>query len=260
MKRWIIALLLPLGLLGQNAQALLEMKAPTSLVTDFSNVLSANDKAFLENKLLDYADTTSTQISIVIIGSTGGDDINLVTAEIAQLWKIGQDGKDNGCLILVATNDRSLSIQNGYGLEPYLTDFTSKMIIENDILPFFKQGSYAKGLDVGTNSIIEVLAGSYEGNGGRSIKNSRRGRSIGKLILFIVMIIIYMSRRGGNGGGGNGGGRYSLGMGPLLWGMGMGHTMGGGGFSGRSSGGFGGGGFGGFGGGSFGGGGASGSW
>jgi len=56
MKRWIIALLLPLGLIGQNAQALLEMKAPTSLVTDFSNVLSANDKAFLENKLLDYAD------------------------------------------------------------------------------------------------------------------------------------------------------------------------------------------------------------
>jgi len=258
MKRWIIALLLPLGLIGQNAQALLEMKAPTSLVTDFSNVLSANDRAFLENKLLDYADTTSTQISIVIIGSTGGDDINLVTAEIAQSWRIGQDGKDNGCLILVATDDRSLSIQNGYGLEPYLTDFTSKMIIENDILPFFKQGSYAKGLDVGTNSIIEVLAGSYEGKGGRGKKTSRQGRSIGKLILLVVMIIIYMSRRGG--GGGNGGGRYRSGMGPLLFGMGMGHTMGGGGFGGGSSGSFGGGSFGGFGGGSFGGGGASGSW
>ena len=260
MKRWIIALLLPLGLIGQNAQALLEMKAPTSLVTDFSNVLSANDRAFLENKLLDYADTTSTQISIVIIGSTGGDDINLVTAEIAQSWRIGQDGKDNGCLILVATDDRSLSIQNGYGLEPYLTDFTSKMIIENDILPFFKQGSYAKGLDVGTNSIIEVLAGSYEGKGGRGKKTSRQGRSIGKLILLVVMIIIYMSRRGGNGGGGNGGGRYRSGIGPLLFGMGMGHTMGGGGFGGGSSGSFGGGSFGGFGGGSFGGGGASGSW
>ena len=260
MKRWILALLLPLGLLGQNAQALLKMKAPTSLVTDFSNVLSANDKAFLENKLLDYADTTSTQISIVIIGSTGGDDINLVTAEIAQSWKIGQDGKDNGCLILVATDDRALSIQNGYGLEPYLTDFTSKMIIENDILPFFKQGSYAKGLDVGTNSIIEVLAGSYQGKGGRGKKTSRQGRSIGKLILLVVMIIIYMSRRGGNGGGGNGGGRYRSGMGPLLFGMGMGHTMGGGGFGGGSSGSFGGGSFGGFGGGSFGGGGASGSW
>ncbi|MDE0985939.1 MAG: TPM domain-containing protein [Schleiferiaceae bacterium] len=260
MKRWIIALLLPLGLIGQNAQALLEMKAPTSLVTDFSNVLSANDRAFLENKLLDYADTTSTQISIVIIGSTGGDDINLVTAEIAQSWRIGQDGKDNGCLILVATDDRSLSIQNGYGLEPYLTDFTSKMIIENDILPFFKQGSYAKGLDVGTNSIIEVLAGSYEGKGGRGKKTSRQGRSIGKLILLVVMIIIYMSRRGGKGGGGNGGGRYRSGMGPLLFGMGMGHTMGGGGFGGGSSGSFGGGSFGGFGGGSFGGGGASGSW
>ena len=260
MKRWIIALLLPLGLIGQNAHALLEMKAPTSLVTDFSNVLSANDRAFLENKLLDYADTTSTQISIVIIGSTGGDDINLVTAEIAQSWRIGQDGKDNGCLILVATDDRSLSIQNGYGLEPYLTDFTSKMIIENDILPFFKQGSYAKGLDVGTNSIIEVLAGSYEGKGGRGKKTSRQGRSIGKLILLVVMIIIYMSRRGGNGGGGNGGGRYRSGMGPLLFGMGMGHTMGGGGFGGGSSGSFGGGSFGGFGGGSFGGGGASGSW
>lgn len=259
MKRWILLLLFPIGLWGQNAQDLLQRSAPKKLVSDYSDVLSAREEAYLENKLLDYADSTSTQIAIVTVATTGGDNINLITAEIAHHWQIGQNGKDNGCLILLASDDREISIQNGYGLEPYLTDFTSKQIIENDILPYFKQGSYVKGLDAGTTSIIQVLAGSYEGSGGRgSSKKSVRARDVVRVIIILIIIVFYISSRGGRGGGG-GGRRY--GAGPFWWGMGTGYTMGGGGFGGRSSGGFGGGGgFGGFGGGGFGGGGASGSW
>jgi uncharacterized protein len=242
---------------GQYTGAKENWPAPKKLVTDAVGVLSRGEVRYLENKLLDYADTTSTQIAIVVIESTGGDEINLFTAELAEQWKIGQAGKDNGCLILLAASDREISIQNGYGLEPYLTDAVSRMIIENEIIPAFKAGDYAAGLDRGTTAIMKVLAGTYEGKGGRSAKSGKRKLPMG-LIIIIILAISYFR----NGGGGGGGRRYRSGMGPFWWGFGSGYTMGGGhrggGFGG--SGGFGGGGFGGFGGGSFGGGGASGSW
>lgn len=254
MKRWILLLLLPISLVGQNAQDLLDTPAPKQLVSDYSDILSPNEEAYLENLLLNYADTTSTQIAIVTVETTGGDNINLITAEIAANWKIGQQGKDNGCLILVASGDREISIQNGYGLEPYLTDFTSKQIIENDILPQFKAGSYFKGLVAASNAIFEVLNGTYEGKGGRSSSNGISNRYYRKLIFIIIFIIIYRisNSRGGGGGG------YRTG--PFGWGMGSaGYTMGSMGRSG-GGGGFSSGGFGGFGGGGFGGGGASGGW
>ena len=252
--RWIFLLLLPITLFGQNAQDFgYSTTEPTGF--GFSDILSERGR-YLENLLLDYADTTSTQIAIVTVATTGGDNINLITAEIAANWKIGQQGKNNGCIILVASDDREISIQNGYGLEPYLTDFTSKQIIENDILPQFKAGSYFKGLVAGSNAIFEVLNGTYEGKGGRSSGNRSRKKNFGKLLVLIIFIIIYLSRNSRDGGGGGG---YRTG--PFWWGMGSGYTMGSMGRSGGyNSGGFGGGGFGGFGGGGFGGGGASGSW
>ena len=108
---WILLLLLPISLFGQNAQDLLDTQPPKRLVSDYSDILSPEEEAYLEDLLLDYADTTSTQIAIVTVETTGGDNINLITAEIAAHWKIGQQGKDNGCLILVASGDREISIQ-----------------------------------------------------------------------------------------------------------------------------------------------------
>lgn len=250
MKRWILLLLFPVSLFAQNAQDLLNAPAPKRLVSDYSDILSSQEEAYLENLLLDYADTTSTQVAIVTVATTGGDNINLITAEIAANWKIGQQDKDNGCLILVASEDREISIQNGYGLEPYLTDFTSKQIIENEILPQFKAGSYFKGLVAGSNAIFEVLNGTYEGKGGRAAGGRSKKRNFFKLLILIFVLISYLGRN--NRGGGRG-----FRTGPIFWGTGAGYTMGGGG---RSSGGFSSGGFGGFGGGGFGGGGASGSW
>ena len=244
MNRWILLLLFPLSLLGQNAQDLLNTQPPKRLVSDYSDILSSKEEAYLEKLLLDYADTTSTQIAIITVETTGGDNINLITAEIAAHWKIGQRGKDNGCLILVASGDREISIQNGYGLEPYLTDFTSKQIIENDILPEFKAGSYFKGLVAGSDAIFEVLNGTYEGKGGRSSGNRTRKKNFGKLLVIILVLIMRFKLRG-NG---------VYGTGTFIGGTRSGYTMGGsGGFTSR-------GGFGGFGGGGFGGGGASGGW
>ena len=242
MKRWILLFLLPISLFAQNAQDLLNAPAPKQLVSDYSDILSPKEEAYLEKLLLDYADTTSTQIAIVTVETTGGDNINLITAEIAANWKIGQQGKDNGCLILVASGDREISIQNGYGLEPYLTDFISKQIIENDIIPQFKAGNYFKGLLAGSNAIFDVLNGTYDGNGGRG-RNSKSLKDDWPFILLIIILIIILNRMQRSGGT------------PFVR-TGPGYTYG---HLGRSTG-YGGGGFGGFGGGGFGGGGASGGW
>lgn len=256
MIRWLLLfLLVPLWGFNQSTDVS-NWKATKHLVTDAAGVLNQEEETYLENKLLDYADSTSTQIAVLTIKSTGGDNINLFAAELAEKWSIGNKGKDNGCLILVAVEDREISIQNGYGLEPYLTDLNTKLIIENDILPKFKQGDYSGGIDAGTTAIIQVLSGTYDGSAGRTTEQEPGGKIL-RILILIALVIFVMSRRGGNGGGGH---MRRIG-GPFWWYTGSGYTMGGGSRGGFGSGGsFGGGGFGGFGGGSFGGGGASGSW
>lgn len=220
------------------------------LVNNYTSVLKDSQEAQLERKLRDYADSSSTQICVVIIETTSGEDPNLYAAELGEEWGVGQKGFDNGMVILVAVEDRNIAIQNGYGLEPYLTDLRSQQIIDQYILPRFKEGNYYAGLDQGTNQVFKLLNGTFEGKPARPSKKKKRSS---RFIFLIIIAIIILSRifkgRGGRGGGIGRGAAYG------------GYWMGGLGGHSHSSGGFGGGGgFGGFGGGSFGGGGASGSW
>ena len=90
---------MPFGLFAQNAQDLLDTPIPNKLVSDFSDILSPQEEAYLENLLLDYADTTSTQISIVTVATTGGDNINLITAEIAANGKSVKKAKTMDALL-----------------------------------------------------------------------------------------------------------------------------------------------------------------
>lgn len=247
-KNYILLLLIIVGS-SLLAQEFPEKKHPPVLVSDYVNLLTNGERVTLERKLVTYTDTTSTEIAIVIINSTEGIEINQYAVELAHEWGIGRKGKDNGCIILVAVKDRKLSIQNGYGLEEYLTDYQSKLIIENDITPYFKQGNYYKGLNSGTDAIFKTLAGTYQGSGTR-----RPGdKNYIPLIVIAIIVLIFMFSKNKGGGGNGGRGSSSI----FFFPIGGGHTYGGGGFGG---GGFGGGGFGGFGGGGFGGGGASGGW
>ncbi|QCW98836.1 TPM domain-containing protein [Aggregatimonas sangjinii] len=232
-------------------------------VYDYVNLLSENQKQRLEQKLIRYSDSTSTQIVVAIIASTKGEDIDYLGAQWGQKWGIGQDGKDNGVLVLLARNDRRIAISTGYGVEGALTDAMSRRIIQNIIIPQFKQNNYYGGLDAGSDAIFEALNGEF--NEDRSFENGN-GFSLAPFLPFIIffIILIILSRRNRRGGGRNGGRRSS---GLDLWDIiilsNMGRSSGSGGFGG-SGGGFGGGsggGFGGgFGGGGFGGGGASGGW
>jgi len=237
------------------AQTLPEKPNPPKLVNDFAGVMQSGEVAVLEQKLVAFNDSNSTQIAVVTIKSIEGYDIADYAFKLGEKWGIGQKGKDNGILILVAPNDRKVFIATGYGAEEYVTDAMARRIIEQKFKPSFKNNNYYQGLEAGTNDIIDLLTGKFKAEP-QQLKNKGKGSFL-KIIIILVIIILLIKIFGGGKGGG---GRTFNSAGPIFWG-GMGGF--GRGFGGGSSGGFGGGGgggFGGFGGGSFGGGGAGGSW
>ncbi|WNH11229.1 TPM domain-containing protein [Thalassobellus suaedae] len=227
-------------------------------VYDYSNLLSSAQKSSLEQKLIKYSDTTSTQIVIAIINSTEGENINFLGAQWGQEWGIGQEKEDNGILILLAKNDRRIAINTGYGIEHLLTDALSKRIIERDIIPYFKKGDYYGGLNRGTDAIFEVLNGEYQGTRKSNTKFPTELIFILFFIFIIILISISKNRRGGGGNRGNRSGGIDILEAIILSNMGRGNYRRGssGGFGSSGGGGFGGG----FGGGGFGGGGSSGGW
>jgi uncharacterized protein len=233
-------------------------------VYDYVNLLTPAEKSSLEQKLIKYSDTTSTQIVVAVIASTNGENINYLGAQWIKAWGIGQAKIDNGILIILAKDDRKIGINTGYGVEHLLTDAMSKRIIEYDIIPFFKQDDYPGGLNKGADAIFEVLKGEYQGTRKTSDQNEFPTEII-FIIIFIFIVILISISKNKRGGGGNRGNRSEIRdifEAIILSNMGRGNYRGGGGFGGgNSGGGFGGGGFGGgFGGGSGGGGGASGGW
>ncbi|MDG5492726.1 YgcG family protein [Psychroserpens sp. SPM9] len=240
-------------------------------VYDYVDLLSATEKNNLEQKLIRYSDTTSTQIVVAIIATTKGENIGLLTPKWAHKWGIGQAKEDNGVFILLARDDRKIWISPGYGVEDRLTAGITGELTRNVIIPQFKRGDYYQGLNQGADAIFEVLNGKYQG--------TRQGDSSDSVfpVLFIIFMIFFFiifiiaitkNRRGGgnNGSGGNRTNGTSILDAIILSNMGRGSygsgSSSGGIFGGGSSGGsFGGGGFGGgFGGGGFSGGGAGGSW
>lgn len=255
MKQFLCIALALVGFIvqGQNYPAKPKDQKP---VYDYANLLTSSEENLLNRKLVQYADTTSTQIVIVTIESLEGIEINFYGTELAQKWGLGQKGKDNGILILVSKGDKKTGINTGYGVEARLTDALSRRVIENYINPEFKSGQFYTGLDNGTTAIIQIMSGEYQAPPSR--KGKPEGQGIGFIIFVIIMIIVFSRFKNGGGRGGRRSGAGDVLTWMLLSNMG----------SSRSSGGFGSGGFGGggggfsggFGGGGFGGGGASGSW
>ena len=215
-------------------------------VYDYIGLLSNSQKDHLEQKLIKYADSTSSQIVVAIISTLNGDDITLVGANWGHKWGIGQAKEDNGILILLAKDDRQIDINTGYGMEYRLTDILAERIINRVMIPEFKAESTKEDYSFPIGVFVVLF------------------------VMFIVLLIAISSNRRGKGGGNSGGKGKDLDSRDILeaiilsnMGRGSyGRSSGGGIFGGSSGGGsFGGGGFsGGFGGGGFGGGGASGSW
>jgi uncharacterized protein len=229
-------------------------------VYDYIELLSPSQKTNLEQKLIRYSDSTSTQIVVAIISRTEGEDVGFLATNWAHKWGIGQKGKDNGVFVLVAKDDKQLSIQAGYGVEHLLTDYTSTDIRVNIINPEFRKGNFYAGLDKGSDAIFKALKGEFKETRKPKKKTDSSFFRIIPIIFFIILFIILSNRN--KRGGGKGGKRksgFSILDAIILSSAGRGFGSGGS-FGGSSGGSLGGGFGGGFGGGGFGGGGSSGGW
>lgn len=167
-----------------------------TLVTDYTQTLSPAEVQKLETKLLAFNDSTSTQIAVVLIKTTGQYDIKQYGLELARNWGIGQKGKNNGILILAAIDDRKVTIQTGYGAEAAVPDVTANQIIQNEIVPHFKQKEYYAGLDAATDYLMVLMRGEYKPSS--EIGNNQSnywGVIIALIIIVLIILIIVYSRR-----------------------------------------------------------------
>lgn len=261
--KYILLILLSILSIKTNAQDFPEKANPPRIVNDYANFLNAQENQALENKLVQFNNQSSTQIAIVIVKSLDGYDPSSYAFGLGDKWGIGQKGKNNGILILVKPKYQNskgeVFIATGYGLEGAVPDAITKRIVDNEIIPYFKQGMYYKGLDEATNRIIELTRGEYTADEYQRATSGSAGSAIPGIIIFLIVIIFSIMGRARRAR------HYAVGHNVPFWiAMGMLSSSGrshGGSFGNFSSGGgsFGGG-FSGFGGGSFGGGGAGGSW
>ena len=239
---------------------------PPRLVNDFAGVLSTEQVASLENKLVNFYQKTSTQIAIVTVKSLSGYDKADYAQKLSEKWGIGQKGKNNGILILVkpkiAQERGEVFVAVGYGLEAVVPDAVAReALVGAELIPAFKQNDYFTGLDRSTNVLISLTSGEFTAD--QYVKATKKGGKSGGpggfFVIMVILIIFFIFRR--RGGNSRGLGTTQSFLGGMLLGNMLGGNHGGswGGFSG-GGGSSGGGGFGGFGGGSFGGGGAGGSW
>lgn len=261
----LLSIIILLPLVGYS-QDIPQKPSPPRLVNDFTNTLTDYEVNQLERKLVAFNDTTSNQITIVMVSSLDGYDKATYAYKIGEEWKVGRAQFDNGVVVLVkpktSGSNGQAFIATGYGLEGAIPDATTKMIVENEMIPYFKKGDYFGGLNSAADVLMSLAAGEYS-HQEYDEQHGAPGWIVFIPFLFVVLIIIFANRMRSS--------RYTLGRDgdhgslwtALLLGSMLGGGRGGGSWNDFSSGGGGsggGGGFGGFGGGSFGGGGAGGSW
>ena len=295
MSRFVGSLLLAVALLGA-ACARAEVAVPPlqTRVTDLTGTLTAPQRQALEDKLAALESAKGSQIAVLIVPTTEPESIEQYALRVAERWKLGRKGVDDGALLLVAKNDRRLRIEVGYGLEGVIPDAGAKRIVSDIITPYFRQGNFYGGIDAGVDRMIRVIEGEplpppqprgASGDHGFDLGAVLAIVVVGLVVSSILSAVIGRFLGGALGAGGTGvmsfvsfaslpialftalavlllgamltggsGYRATRGRHPGGWGGGF-PTGGGGGWSGGGGGGWSGGG-----GGGFGGGGASGNW
>ena len=263
MKKITILLVTLLALVSISLAQIPERPSPQRLVNDFAGIFNKSEINQMEGALSQFANQTSTQIVVVTVPDLDGYDKADYAQRLGEKWGVGQKGKDNGLVVLLKpkTNESmgKVHIATGYGLEGVLPDaVVNNAVVDNEMIPRFKQNDYYGGLAAGLNVIMDITRGEYTAeNYQEQVSENRGGGSIIGLLFFIGLFFVL--------GRGRRRRFYSPGRSLPFWlamGMMSGSSRSSGSFGNFSSGGgsFGGGGFGGFGGGSFGGGGAGGSW
>jgi uncharacterized protein len=263
----LLALLLWCAAGGVTAQGLVAVPPLQARVTDLTNTLSADQRASLEGVLADYEQQRGSQIFVLMVPTTAPEQIDAYSIRVADAWKAGRKGIDDGVIVLIAKNNpnelRKIRLEVGRGVQGSLTDAMSRRILQDVMAPHFRQGDFYGGLAAGVSAIQTVI--DKEGLAAPSQRQSQRDDVddwlpvLLPLAIILFFVISAARSRGRSSLSGSRGSRVILGglggLGGGGWGRGGG--FGGGGFGG---GGGGGGGFGGGGGGGFDGGGSSGNW
>lgn len=167
----------------------------TGRIVDNAGLISAEDRAALEAELKTLEEKSTDQLVVVTLPSLQGYEIEDFGYQLGRHWGIGQAGKDNGVLLIVAPNEHKVRIEVGRGLEPLMTDLMSRIIIENAILPEFRRGNFSAGIRAGVRDIRDTLLGDAE-----AVKERARGLSEGDgpdwlgllMIAFWIAIIVYV--------------------------------------------------------------------
>jgi uncharacterized protein len=211
-------------------------------VTDRAGIFSPSTRTNLEEILRGYEDKTSNQVVVATFPSLEGDSLEDFSIRLAEAWKVGQKGRNNGVIFLIFKNERKIRIEVGYGLEGVLPDALAGQIISGVVAPYFRKGDYERGIMAGTDAIMKATQGEFKG----ALQQSRSSDAQRMMVIFGIFLFFHLWVRTHSSRIGSGRGRYG-GFFPMGGGFGGGGGGGGlGGFSG--------------GGGGFGGGGASGGW
>ena len=227
---------------------------PDHRINDYAGALTPAERERLEQKLIERERGSTNQVVVAVFRSLDGESLEDFSIRLAQAWRVGRKGLDNGVIFLVFLDDRKMRIEVGYGLEANLTDAVSSSVLRDVVAPRFREGRIADGIGAGLDAIDQAIAGTYRAPAPRAATAGARSGDYLSLIMLLVILggvgvavipplFFYRSASRGRGWTGRS--------------SGWGGPVGGGWGGGRSSGGEGG--FGG-GGGGFGGGGASGSW
>lgn len=158
MKRLLLAIFL---LLIPGLVSALDVPPLRGYVNDYAGVLSAGTVRQLEQTLAGFEQSDSTQIVVLTVPSLYGDDLETFSIRVAEAWQIGQKGKDNGAILLVAKAERKVRIEVGRGLEGTLTDLVSGRIIRGEMTPRFRQGDFDGGVTAGVSAIMATVKGEY---------------------------------------------------------------------------------------------------
>lgn len=182
------ALALVFALFVGCAHAEVAVPQLSSRVTDLTGTLDAAQKQALETRLAQFEAKKGSQIAILMVPTTQPETIAQYGIRVAESWKLGRHGVDDGALLLVAKNDRTLRIEVGYGLEGALNDATSRRIISEFILPYFKRGDYYGGLEAGIGRMIQVMDG--EPLPAPAARGAPSGRFDGIVFAGFVLVIV----------------------------------------------------------------------
>lgn len=188
--------LLALSLVFPKAVRALDVPPLKGHVNDYANILSASEAGRLETKLTEFERTDSTQLVVLTIPSLEGEDLEGYSIRVAEAWKIGWKGLDNGVIVLVSQAEKKIRIEVGRGLEGKLTDLVSGRIIRTVMVPYFKKGDFDGGMEAGTTAIIEVVRGEFKAQdrapGGKTSAKSS-GSSMFTLAIFLVIALLFLA-------------------------------------------------------------------